>query len=46
MQTTQNDTNTIEIYSKDLSKITELKNGNIEKHTDYIKLYIFVISIK
>ncbi len=31
MQTTQNDTNTIEIYSKDLSKITELKNGNIEK---------------
>ena len=39
VQTTQNDTNTIEIYSKDLSKITELKNGNIEKHTDYIKLY-------
>ena len=39
MQTTQNDTNTIEIYSKDLSKIKELKNGNIEKHTDYIKLY-------
>ena len=39
VQTTQNDTNTIEIYSKDLSKITELKNGNIEKHADYIKLY-------
>ena len=39
IQTTQNDTNTIEIYSKDLSKITELKNGNVEKYTEYIKLY-------
>ena len=39
IQTVKNDTNTVEIYSKELTKITELKNATIEKKENYIRLY-------
>lgn len=39
IQTIRNDTQTIEIYSNEMKDICELENGNIEVHSDYIKLY-------
>lgn len=39
IETIQNDTNTIQIYTKDMKKVSELKNANIELNSDYIKLY-------
>ena len=39
IETIQNDTNTIQIYTKDMKKVSELKNANIEVNSDYIKLY-------
>lgn len=39
IQTIRNDTDTIDIYSKDMNKITGLENGKTEEHTEYFKLY-------
>ena len=39
IQTYQNDNETTEIYSKEMKKISSLANANIDKYTDYIKLY-------
>ena len=36
IETIQNDTNTIQIYTKDMKKISELENDNIEVNSDYI----------
>lgn len=39
VQATNNDTNTTEIYSKEMNKISELKNATIKNNKEYIKLY-------
>lgn len=39
IQTTNNDTKTTEIYSKEMKKISELENATIENNKEYIKLY-------
>ena len=39
IETIQNDTNTIQIYTNDMKKVSELKNANIEINSNYIKLY-------
>ena len=39
IQTLENNTKNVEIYSKELKKISELKNGAIDNNNDYIKLY-------
>ena len=39
IQTYQNDNETTEIYSKEMKKISSLVKANVDKYTDYIKLY-------
>ena len=39
IETIQNDTQTIEIYTKDMKKIFELENANLETKSNYIKIY-------
>lgn len=39
IQTYQNDNETTEIYSKEMKKISSLANANVDKYTDYIKLF-------
>ena len=39
VETIQNNTKTIEIYSNAMEKINELENANIETKSNYIKLY-------
>ena len=39
IQTYQNDNETTEIYSKEMKKISSLTKANVDKYTDYIKLY-------
>ena len=39
IQTYRNDNETTEIYSTEMKKITSLSNANMDKYTDYIKLY-------
>ena len=39
IQAINNDKKTTEIYSKEMKKISELKNATIEKNKEYIKLY-------
>lgn len=39
IQTYQNDNKIIEVYSKDMKKIAGLENAELDKLTDYIKIY-------
>lgn len=39
IQTYQNDNKIIEVYSKDMKKIVGLENAELDKLTDYIKIY-------
>lgn len=39
IQTYQNDNKVIEVYSKDMKKIAGLENAELDKLTDYIKIY-------
>ena len=39
IQASNNDTKITEIYSKDMKKITELKNATIQNNKEYLKIY-------